>query len=487
MGATLGLLQRFASAQILVVDHAAATHPAEPRHPDAAEMPALYDGIYEEIWRERPRAFPPPKTHFAQALPKFPIQGGGSVFRSQRPGGLSNYWGGTSLPFTAREFSGWPATMTALDQSYQAVAAEIGISGRHDGLNRYFAKDYVNRPPMELLPVMDQLADSVNAGASRPGWSLAAGVNRVALETRPDRQGSCVVCGECMAGCARHSVYSTLLSWKRWVDAGRVEFLNAPVTRILPSTRGLELGGDGASRTLEGFDAIFLAAGCPNSTALLLHSLGIREAVEMQDNAVFVFPVIKAFPARSPYTASRYLSLNNLIVGAWHDDPGHPYAQALVYPNFDYLWRYNTPPPLWPVARALVHQSRQRLLWGRLYLHGEDSQTYAVRADASGSPVFETARVARTAKAGDYIDQMRLAMRGGGFRIPGLPPVHQKTNSHYACTLPPGNRLVPITPGGEVAPGVYVCDSTIFPTLPAVSLTLTIMAQAHRIASGASV
>ena len=101
--------------------------------------------------------------------------------------------------------------------------------------------------------------------------------------------------------------------------------------------------------------------------------------------------------------------------------------------------------------------------------------------------MFETARKANTGKAAGYISQMRMAMRRGGFRIPPVPPIHQKTNSHYACTLPPGNKLVPVTPGGEVAPGLYVCDSTIFPTLPAVSLTLTIMAQAHRIAATAAI
>ena len=36
---------------------------------------------------------------------------------------------------------------------------------------------------------------------------------------------------------------------------------------------------------------------------------------------------------------------------------------------------------------------------------------------------------------------------------------------------------------GEVAPGIYVCDSAAFPDLPAVSLTFTIMAQAHRLAA----
>ena len=488
MGATLALLARFESARIFVVDYPPATSVQEP--PPAAnllELRAFYDGIYAEIWRERPRAFPPPKTHFAAPIPKFPIQGGGGVFQSREPGGLSNYWGSTSLPFTARELARWPAEMAALDPSYRAVAAEIGISGRADGLNRYFAKDYVNRPPLEMLPVMEQLADAVNGASAGNGWSLAAGINRAALETRAGHPNACVACGECLAGCAQGSIYSTRQTWKRWVESGRVEFLHSPVTRILPESRTLELVGSGSAQTLTGLDAIFLAAGCPNSTALLLHSFGIREAVEMQDNAVFVFPMLKAFPLRPDGFADRHLSLNNLIIGSWRDESDHPYAQALVYPNFDYLWRYNTPPLVWPLARPLTQAARQRLLWSRLYLHGDDSQTYALRVDQSGAPHFETARTAKVGKAEEYIRQMRQAVRSAGFRIPHLAPIHQKTNSHYACTLPPGNKLVPVTPNGAVAPGVYVCDSTIFPSLPAVSLTMTIMGQAHRIASAAQI
>ena len=125
MGATLALLERFPSARILVADHApSASSRAAVPPPDAAGMATLYEGIYREIWRERPRAFPPPKTHFAAPLPKFPIQGGGSVFSSQQPGGLSNFWGGTSLPFTAREFAALPLHPCPVDPRFLGQFAQ---------------------------------------------------------------------------------------------------------------------------------------------------------------------------------------------------------------------------------------------------------------------------------------------------------------------------------------------------------------------------
>lgn len=64
-----------------------------------------------------------------------------------------------------------------------------------------------------------------------------------------------------------------------------------------------------------------------------------------------------------------------------------------------------------------------------------------------------------------------------------MPPLHQNANSHYAATLPMGGAGSPVDVCGEVAPGVFVCDSASFPDLPAVSLTFTIMGHAHRLAT----
>ena len=159
-----------------------------------------------------------------------------------------------------------------------------------------------------------------------------------------------------------------------------------------------------------------------------------------------------------------------------------PFAQVQLYTNFDYMWRYNVPPALWPLVRGLVSWSRDRLFWARLYVHGRLSQSYAVGLE-NDALHFAPARSADRSAVTRMMPVLRHALNRRGFYVPPVPPLYQNANSHYAATLPLGGSSVPVGRNGEVAPGVFVCDSASFPDLPAVSLTFTIMAQAHRLAA----
>ena len=106
---------------------------AHPEFSGAAEpdlVAAYYDEIYRELWRGQKRKFPPPKTHFAATLPKFEMGGKGKIFRSDTLGGLSNFWGGTALPFTDAELASWPVRRADLAPHYARMADVAGIAGR---------------------------------------------------------------------------------------------------------------------------------------------------------------------------------------------------------------------------------------------------------------------------------------------------------------------------------------------------------------------
>lgn len=92
------------------LEHAEFSGPTEPER-----VEEFYEAIYRELWRGQKRKFPPPKTHFAATLPKFSTGGKGKIFHSDTFGGLSNFWGGTALPFTDAELAAWPVRRAELD------------------------------------------------------------------------------------------------------------------------------------------------------------------------------------------------------------------------------------------------------------------------------------------------------------------------------------------------------------------------------------
>ena len=459
------------------LEHAEFSGPAEP-----ARVEEFYDGIYRELWRGQKRKFPPPKTHFAATLPKFAMGGKGKIFRSETLGGLSNFWGGTALPFTDAELAGWPVRRAELDPYYARMAAVAGIAGRTDGLNRYFGADFTNRPAMHLTRAFEKMAQAVDSAPAHGGFATVAGVNRAMLETRPEAPDSCVRCGECLAGCFRGSIFSTRRAIRQMIADGRMELVRGKVRAFDPKTRALTVEGDGGAQTFGGFDRVYLAAGCPNTTEIVLRSLGLREAGAMADNAVYVFPIFHFGRTGRPAGREPYLSLSNLLVGLVPGATDLPFAQAQIYANFDYMWRYNFPPALWPLARGLVAWSRDRIFWARLYVHGRLSQSYAVGLE-NDALHFSPARSADKNAVARMMPALRHALNRRGFYVPPVPPLHQNANSHYAATLPMGAAGSPVDARGEVAPGVFVCDSASFPDLPAVSLTFTIMAHAHRLAT----
>jgi hypothetical protein len=289
-----------------------------------------------------------------------------------------------------------------------------------------------------------------------------------------------------MAGCFRGSVYSTRTTISRYLKDDRVGTLvTGRVRRIDPEQRCVEYEVDGSRRREVGFDKIFLAAGCPASTEILMRSFDLQGSLAIQDNAVYVFPIV--FGGRLPTGASQepYLALSNLILGCIPDDNQECFAQIQIYPNFDYLWRYNFGKTLWRTANRLFSRLGSRLMWGRLYMHSKFSQSYSI----SLKDDVAVYSVAHAASGEDHVrsvlHSLRAVLDGSAFYIPRLPPYCQKVNSHYAGTLPFGNTTLHVSASGEVAPGIYVCDSTCFPNSPAVSLTFTIMANAARVAAEA--
>jgi hypothetical protein len=332
---------------------------------------------------------------------------------------------------------------------------------------------------MPITRVFEKMESAVNGAGAHNGVEFAAGVNRCMVETRPEAPHSCVRCGECLAGCFRGAIFSTRHSVAAMIGDRRVELVRGTVRAFDPKTRTLTLEGGGLYGP---FDRLYLAAGCPNTTEITLRSLGLREASEMLDNAVYAFPVLHFGRTDRPRGREPHLALSNLLIGLMPIGAGLPFAQAQLYPNFDYMWRYNAPPALWPLARRLVSWSRDRIFWARLYLHGGLSQSYSVGLKNDGLR-FAFSRPANRQAVARLWPALRHAVSHHGFYVPPVAPLYQDTNSHYASTLPLGGTRVPVSMSGEVARGIVICDSASFPDLPAVSLTFTIMAHAHRLAT----
>jgi ferredoxin len=472
-------------AQIFVFDRAEeipqdnlppTSNPADPNY-----LATLYKGLR----KSQGFTFPPPKSAFGQVPARHKINEKNRVWKSQSFGGLSNWWGGSILPFTDRELDAWPINSRDLSPYYQSAADTIGISGSSDSLDRYFGSTFANRPPLQIPGQMTALGDAADGYEPIEGGRLLAGVGRLALETRPDRADSCINCGGCMSGCSRQSLFSSAPPIKAMIQSKSVHTLTkATVSKIRPDSRQLVLETNGQEITTDQFDKIYVAAGCAGTTEILMRSYGITRGPMMSDNAVYSFPILyTGLRLPKDTSADPAFVLSNLVFGLVPDEKSSPLIQIQVYPSFEHLWRYYLPTQVWPLADRLGKISKNRLFWARLYLPGTASARYeAILED--GKPFrFELNREHPSTNAVlPIIDQVRKALKKSRFSVPRIPPISHSTSSHYAGTFPYHNSLLNMPSDGQISPGLYVCDSTVFNSAPSISPTFTIMANAWRTA-----
>lgn len=437
---------------------------------------AYYDSLYARLKSDYGLRFPPVKTQLGNSLPRISVAGRKRFFISELQGGLTNLWGGLMLPFDARDLHRWPIRIDDLAPFYAEVAALVGISGE---------ANYATRPPIALLAGMDRLRAVVERHGRVPGWQVRCAPCTIALETRAGHPGTCIRCGECMAGCALGAVYNAAKSLQELRAAGRVAYQRAEVLRFAADGRQLRIRRPTGDEDAGPFHRVFLAAGCPSTTAIILRSMGIAEPALLQDNAIFQLPLINFGTAAQGDKRSNYLGLSGLSFHIEPESAEAPSGHAQLYLNFDYLWRGAMPESLWPLAAPLVHWSRDRLMWLRVYLDGAVSWGYRVYVNSDGTTRFEEAHRPSRAALRPLVAALRSALGHDRFWIPPLRPVLAPTSSHLGATFPYGGNLVPVAPDGQIAPGVHVCDATCFPTMPATSPTFTIMANAARTVAAA--
>ncbi len=441
-----------------------------------------YQQLYSYIRKRYGFAFPPPKTLFGADPPKRNVLDWGNVWESRARGGLTNYWGGSLLPLSTAEFRDWSVTADDLAPYYSRAVDMMGMTGSQDALDELLCGNYVNRPPLETPPIIDALAASVNKSDSGGPYTLRAGASRLALETRQGHHNQCDYSGACMVGCPNNAIYSAKRDIDRFTSDGNIaRTVTGKVLAFDPGKRTLQVESNNKQQTIGPYDRIYLCAGCIGSTEIVMRSMNITDGLEMADNTVYSFPILYLGRGVSGSLDDKYFGLTNLIMGCAPSEPDNRFAFLQVYLNYDHMWRYFMPVSSWRAFQPLARYARARILWGRVFTHGDHSQRYGFQLSGNGSFSMNILRKPTPIrKIPNLWQSIRRGIGGGGFFVPNIGPVRHKTSSHYAASMPLGKGLVDVN--GQVASGVYVCDSAVFPDSPATSLTFTIAANACRIA-----
>lgn len=410
---------------------------------------------------------------------------------SLAPGGLSNAWGCGVACLTDEELAAFPVTPAEMRTSYGAVATRIGVSGgRDDDLSDFFGLDDWSQAPVPI----DELQGSLLARyrgcretLRQSGFCL--GRARVAALTAPmaDRQ-ACDRSGSCLWGCERRALYSATEDLRLLHGRPGFHYRSGFVARRIVA--------EGASVAVEGSGPhgagvlrarrVLLAAGTLASTRLALQVLDHRVPVSMQSCPTAAFMLwLPRHLGRAQEAAfglgqlsfSLKLADGTQGFGSLFNVMGIPVTEFARYMPFGKRYGVDLLEPL--LTSCVV---------GNLFLPGAMTDA-SLRLDTGDRLVVQ----------GVYRNEVALLMGearrrlGASFRRLGavLMPTSFKvgrpgSDIHYAASLP--MRAEPVRGQtdryGELAgvAGIHVVDGASLSSLPAKSHTLTIMANADRIA-----
>ncbi|MBC7601457.1 MAG: GMC family oxidoreductase [Ramlibacter sp.] len=406
-------------------------------------------------------------------------------------GGLSNAWGCGVARLSAQEMADFPFDASLMDASYEAVSRRIGLSGAaHDDLTDYFGVDAWCDEPITIDDLQSRLLDRyVRRRESIAPTGVRLGRSRIAVLSR-DRgtRRACDLSGTCLWGCHRGALYSSLHELDALQRHDNFHLRSGFVVEHVIR--------DGDCVTIQGGDAsgpaqyrarrVLLGAGILASTRLALEAIDHHEPVAMQSSptAAFLLWLPAALgrahvPAFGLGQLSFTLALERDVTGfgSLFSTTGIPLAEFSRH---------------MPLARRFGIDVLSNLLSscviGNVFLPGYLTNAQ-VTLDASGALKIE----------GRHADEVKALMRdahgraGRAFRklgahiLPGSFTVGAPgSDIHYAATLPmrADPRAGETDAFGEVAgaPGLHAIDSASLPSVTEKSHTLTLMANADRIA-----
>jgi choline dehydrogenase-like flavoprotein len=408
-------------------------------------------------------------------------------------GGLSNAWGASMLPFKASDIGDWPVSVGELEPHYKAVLRFVPLAGERDELDAMFPL-YGEPHSLERCPQTEMVMRRLrrNAAALRErGFSF--GGSRLALIAAPEDRRRCRYAGLCLYGCPYGSIYSSAQTLAQLVHDGAVDYRpGIYVDRLSEQGEGVRIDFHALGRPEVVGDMlasrVFVACGCVSSTRLMLESMRRGHTVHrLIDSQYFMVPLVTPRAAhvgvasQGNTLAQVFLELEDRSVSA--------HTVHLQIYTFNDLMLGALAARL-PLSQTTLERALQPLL-GRLlvaqgYLHSSESPGIAlhlepgrVRLVGESGAAGVSRVVRRIARAGHLLGMFPIL----GLVQLGSPGKGNHVGGSFPMRRAPGDLESDVLGRPRGFDRVHVVDASVFPSVAATTVTLTVMANAHRIAS----
>lgn len=409
---------------------------------------------------------------------------------SHAVGGLSNVWGSAVLPNRQRDIDDWPITIDDLKPHYAAIGDLMPVSGRKDALQDLFpALTMDGRTPLQPGPQGRKLLarlDPISTGLQDSGIHIGQARQAVG----PD----CQYCGLCLHGCPWDQIYSAA----HGLDAlkSNPDFTHLPGRLV----RSFEDQGasvrvhlrDGDPLTAE---RLYIGAGVLETARIVLGSVSQPRPVRLRDSRHFFLPFLHGWSADEDPESSPHHTLTEAFIEI--DDPSvSPYlthSQIYGWNSFFAREMVSNYGKGLPGSASLFRWLSRRLMVAQTFLHSahcdEIELTLAgdqTKLSASLIENSESRAVMRAAQT-----TLSRTLRKAGLHALGFaarmdaPGASFHSGGTFPMSATPTDLQTDCNGRLNGTQAVHIIDASVLPNIPATTITLSVMANAHRIATRA--
>ena len=416
-------------------------------------------------------------------------------------GGLSNVWGAAMMPFLEGDMDEWPFKLSALAPHYAAVLQFTGLAACRDKLEGLFPL-YTNgftelRPSGQSQQLLERMERNREA-LSRAG--IRFGRSRLAVQGNlPSVEGGCTYCRLCMYGCPYGYIYTSADTVAQLLSDRNFSYRSGVIIeQVRESAQGAEvLGYDRATRqplAWQGSRA-FLAAGTIATTRILLRSLAAYDqTVWLKDSQYFLVPFMLFRKVRGA-TREWLHALSQIFIEIADPRGWDTSEHVQIYSNSDLINQAmaGTFGPLQGPLGFLVRDLQERLLVAQGFIHSRHSSRIAIclrKNEGAGKERLEL-RAELNPAARARVRKLVFKFCKQAWRIGAMPlPVMLKIAEPGRSFHSGGSFPMSAEPRGFQTdllgrlPGwtrIHAVDATVFPSIPATTITFSAMANAHRI------
>lgn len=418
---------------------------------------------------------------------------------SHARGGLSNVWGAAMLPYRSEDIMDWPIGIKELEPHYRAVMEFVPCNTADVSLEEILPSYGALESPLNLSAQAKDLAACLAHSESKLRRNgIRFGKSRLAIRTNDNP--SCQYCALCLSGCPYGLIYSSAHTLRNLISSGKVTYLRRHLVEtfsddgdeVVISGKNLENGSlfsVHASR-------LFLAAGVLPTAALVMSSLGgFEKRLTLWDSQYFIYPLLKLHKTNDVENERMHTSCQLFMeIDDSSLSPHLVHLQLYGYSSFlrEELERTFLRFPLG--SKIFRSEFLGRLMVAQGFLHSRHSGKITLRwlRDANGTGYLECeshrelSTIMKLLRVGWKLLQQAPLTK----MIPLLPAVKiPSPGSSYHCggSLPmkenPSEFETDSMGRLHGLQRVHIVDASVLPSIPATTVTFSLMANSHRIAS----